>query len=104
MAVRYAPIITLGGFDNVTAPKFQMVPKGRRRRLRVFGYGNLRPRVQDATIATVNFRRHGGGRRIEIRGRKAGTTFIEWVANPAAAGVVPVANRLEVCVKAERRI
>lgn len=104
MAIRYAPYIALGGFDNAAAPKFQMVPKGRRRWLNVFGYGRLRPRVRDTSIATVDFRRHGAGHRIVIRGIKAGTTHIEWVAGAAAAGPVPVADTLEVCVKEELRI
>lgn len=104
MPINYAPILTLGGFDNVATPKFQMVPKGRHRRLRVTGFGPLRPRIQDSTIATISFKRVGPDHFIDITGIKAGTTFIEWVPNPAAAGVVAVANRLEVCVKEELRI
>ncbi|QDG76883.1 hypothetical protein [Labrenzia sp. PHM005] len=104
MPISYARQQTLQGFDSSVTPNWQMVPVGGQRTLTVTGHGTLVPRVNPTNIANVALNNSGGSARLVITGRVAGKGHIEWVPNLDHTGTVAAANKLELSVKAERRI
>lgn len=104
MPISYTKQQTLQGFDSTVTPNWQMVPVGGTRTLNVTGHGTLVPRVRPANIATVALTNTGNTGRLVITGREAGKGHVEWVPNLEHSGTVETAKKLEISVKAERRI
>ena len=104
MPISYARQQTLQDFDSSVTPNWQMVPVGGQRTLAVSGHGSLVPRVNPSNFANVALNNSGGSARFVITGRAAGKGHIEWMPNLDHTGTVAAANKLEISVKAERRI
>lgn len=102
MPITYTPIQTLQGFDPLATPKWQMVPVGGIRTLTVSGHGSLLPRVTPTGLVTATLSR--AGRLTITAGRTAGHGFIEWVPSMTHTGTVAASNKLEISVKARKRV
>jgi hypothetical protein len=104
MTIGFAPRLAFHGFAQFVTPKWQMVPVGGERRLRLTGVGALVPRVADSTILTAVQTKTGANVELVLTGVKAGLTNIEWVPTLATAGPVAPGFKLDVSVKEKKDV
>ena len=109
MAITYAPIPERQGYDGATAPRWQMLPVGRQRYLRVAGSQGLIPRVRvpSGSPASLTVMESGTepSHLLILTGIRAGRAYVEWIP-PGSDESDPIASEglLEVSVKNERVI
>jgi hypothetical protein len=104
MAIAFAPRLAFHGFAQFVTPKWQMVPVGDVRRLKLSGVGTMVPRVRDPSIVTAVQVKSAAGIELTLTGVKAGLTSVEWVANAEFAGPVAPGFQLDVSVKTKKDI
>jgi hypothetical protein len=104
MAIAFAPRLAFHGFAQFVTPKWQMVPVGGVRRLKLSGVGTMVLRVRDPSIVTAVQVKSAAGIELTLTGVKAGLTSVEWVANAEFAGPVAPGFQLDVSVKTKKDI
>lgn len=106
----YYPVKPLHGYFQTSEEKYQMVPVGGVRILKVVGPAvrtlepRLRPYSRGHRLGVLSLERKGDSANLYIHGRAAGRTTLEWVARSGKIGDSQSMSNLTVSFKSLREI